>query len=89
MLAAANRSLSHECMSGGQASAPSGPALLPRDLNIFFSGRLRGSLGEVSAFGSGRDPRVLGSSPMSGSLLSGEPASPSPPCLCVLFLSLK
>ena len=32
---------------------------------------------KASAFGWGCDPRVLGSSPTSGSLLSGEPASPS------------
>ena len=32
---------------------------------------------KASAFGSGRDPRVLGSSPESGSLLLGEPASSS------------
>ena len=30
---------------------------------------------KASAFGSGRDPGVLGSSPASGSLLSEEPAS--------------
>ena len=30
---------------------------------------------KASAFSSGHDPRVLGSSPVSGSLLSGEPAS--------------
>ena len=32
----------------------------------------------MSVFGLGRDFRVLGSSPVSGSLFSGEPASPSP-----------
>ena len=32
---------------------------------------------KASAFGSGHDPRVLGSSPASGSLLSWEPASSS------------
>ena len=32
---------------------------------------------KASAFGSGRDPRVLGLSPTSGSLLNGEPASSS------------
>ena len=32
---------------------------------------------KASAFGSGHDPSVLGSSPTSGSLLSGDPASPS------------
>ena len=30
---------------------------------------------KASAFGSGHDPEVLGSSPELGSLLSGEPAS--------------
>ena len=38
------------------------------------------------------DPRVLGSSPILGSLLSGEPASPSPsatPPACALSLSLS
>ena len=32
----------------------------------------------LSAFGSGHDPGVWGSSPASGSLLIGESASPSP-----------
>ena len=37
---------------------------------------------KASAFGSGHDPRVLGSSPTSGSLLSREPASlPRSACL--------
>jgi len=52
-------------------------------------GCLRGSVGSASAFGSGHDPRVLGSSPTSGSLLRGEPASPSAcrsPWLCALSL---
>ena len=35
----------------------------------------------MAAFGSGHDLRVLGLSPMSGSLLSREPASPSVPYL--------
>ena len=51
-----------------------------------------GWLSEVSAFGSGQDLRVLGSSPMSGSLLNGESSSPSPsapPLACVLSLSLS
>ena len=34
-------------------------------------------------------PGVLGSSPALGSLLSGEPASPSPPHSCSLMLSLS
>ena len=56
-------------------------------------GLLGGSVGEASAFGSGHDLRVLGWNPESGSLLSGEPASPSPsaapcPSLCSLSLSL-
>jgi len=39
---------------------------------------------QASAFGSGHVPRVLGSSPASGSLLGGKPASPSPtPPACV------
>lgn len=33
-------------------------------------GRLGGSVGKASAFSSGEDPRVLGWSPVSGSLLS-------------------
>ena len=41
-------------------------------------GHLGGSVGEASAFGLSHDLRVLGSSPESGSLLSGESASPSP-----------
>jgi len=40
-------------------------------------GRLGGSVGWATAFGSGHDPGVPGSSPTSGSLLSGESASPS------------
>ncbi|XP_034511794.1 COMM domain-containing protein 10 isoform X1 [Ailuropoda melanoleuca] len=43
-----------------------------------FQGRLSSSVGEASAFGSDHDLRVLGSSPASGSLLSGESVSPSP-----------
>lgn len=44
-----------------------------------------------SAFSSGHDRRVLGSTPASGSLLCGKPASPSPSachssCLCSLSL---
>ena len=35
-------------------------------------GHLGGSVGEVSAFSSGHDLRILGSSPMSGSLISRE-----------------
>ena len=41
-------------------------------------GHLGGSVGQASAFGSGHDPRVHGSSPALGSLLSGELASSSP-----------
>ena len=47
---------------------------------------------KASAFSSGHDLRVLGSSPASGSLLSREPASPSlclPLCLLVISLSVK
>ena len=46
----------------------------------------------VSALGSGHDPRVLGSSPTLGSLLTGGSASlfPSaPPSACDLSLSNK
>jgi len=45
----------------------------------------------VSAFASGHDPGVLGSSPVLGSLLSGEPASPSAchSSCCVLSLTNK
>ena len=49
----------------------------------------------MSAFGSGQDLRVLGSSPTSASLLSGMPASPSamppacvPSSLCVFFCQI-
>ena len=42
-------------------------------------GHLGGSVSEASAFSSGHDLRVLGLSPSSGSLLSGESASPSAP----------
>ena len=42
------------------------------------TGRLSGSVGEASALGSGHDLKVLGSSPESGSLLSGESVCPSP-----------
>ena len=45
----------------------------------FPAGHLGGSVGGASAFSSGYDPGVLGSSPVWGSLLSGEPASPSLP----------
>ena len=55
---------------------------------------LDGSVGEAFAFGSGHDLRVLGLSPASGSLLSGESAFPSPsachsPRFCSLSLSNK
>ena len=44
----------------------------------------------VSAFGSGHDPRDLGSSPASGSPLSGKPAFPSPtPPACVPSLAVS
>ena len=38
---------------------------------------------KASAFGSGHDLRVLGSSPASGSLLGREPASSSPLSACL------
>ena len=41
-------------------------------------GCLGGLVGLASAFSSGHDPMVLGSSPASGFLLSGESVSPSP-----------
>ena len=50
-------------------------------------GHLGGSVGEISAFGSCPDPRVLESSPPSGSLLSGKSASPS--ALPALMISLS
>ena len=40
-------------------------------------GRLGGSVGWTTVFGSGHDPGVPGSSPTSGSQLHGESASPS------------
>ena len=57
-------------------------------LNCAFEGCLVAQLG---AFGSGHDPRVLGWSPMSGSLLREESASPSSsalPSVCALSLAL-
>ena len=56
-------------------------------------GHLGGSVGEVSALGSGHDPRVLRLSGMLGSLLSGDLASPLllalSMLLCALALSLS
>uniref|UniRef100_A0A452QX02 FERM, ARHGEF and pleckstrin domain-containing protein 2 n=1 Tax=Ursus americanus TaxID=9643 RepID=A0A452QX02_URSAM len=52
-------------------------------------GCLGGSIGEASAFGSSHDPRVLGWSPTSGSLLGRESASLPPPLWCSLWLSLS
>ena len=52
---------------------------------------LGGLISYVSAFSSGHDPRVLGLSDTLGSLLSGEPASPSPsatPPACALSFSV-
>ena len=55
---------------------------------IMLKGRLGDSVGWVSAFGLGHNPRVLGLSPASGSLLSRKPASPSPtPPACVPALT--
>ena len=54
-------------------------------------GRLGGSVGYTSAFGSGHDPRVPEWNPTLGSLLGRESASPSPsapPSVCVFSLSL-
>ena len=62
------------------------------DMKELILRHLGGSVGEVSAFGSDHDLRVLGSRPTSGSLLSGESASPSSsaaPPTCVLALSNK
>jgi len=50
-------------------------------------GRLGGSVGLASAFSSGHDRRVPGSSPTSGSLLSGGSASPSDPSPLMLSVS--
>ena len=52
-----------------------GCILYPSDLE----GRLDGSADEASVFSSGHDSEDLGSSPESGSLLSGESASASAP----------
>ena len=54
----------------------------------FMAGRLGGSVGEASAFGSGHDPGVPGLSPVSGFQLSGESATPFGPPPLVLALSL-
>ena len=54
-----------------------------------FLGLLDGSVVYIPAFS--HDPRVLGWSPKSDSLLSGEPASPAPsaaPLACALSLFL-
>ena len=52
-------------------------------LRSITKGRLGGSVDEVSAFGSGHDPEVLGWSPASGSLLNWESVSLShTPHLC-------
>ena len=60
--------------------------------NVLLFRDLGGSVGWVSVFSSGHDLQVVGSSPMVGSLLSGESASsPSAPpsTAAVLSLSLK
>ena len=49
--------------------------LLVKVLKIMVSECLGGLVGYTSAFGSGHDFRVLGSSSTLGSLLSGQPAS--------------
>ena len=61
---------------------------IARLIKKLWWGRLGCLVGEVSAFGSGHDPRVLGWSPTSGSLLSRQSASPSAPPLLLLSLSL-
>jgi len=53
-----------------------------------IQGRLGGSEHWASAFGSGHDPGVLGSSPASGFLLSGSLLLPLPLPLLVFPLSL-
>lgn len=53
---------------------------------------LDGSVGKMSAFTSGQDPKVLGRSLTLVSLLSGESASPSPnppACALSLYISLS
>ena len=55
--------------------------------NVTFRGASVAQWVKASAFSSGYGPRVLGSSPASGSLLSREPASLSlclPLCLLVI-----
>ena len=52
-------------------------------------GRLGGSVGEASAFSSGHDPRVLGSSPISGPCSVGSLLLSFPLPLCSLSLSLS
>ena len=58
------------------------PALL---VIIMLQGCLGGSVGSAFAFGSGHAHRVLGLSPASGSLPSGEFAAPSVLILSVSF----
>ena len=64
---------------------------LPLIIRLRGAWRLGSSGSWVSAFDSGHDPRVLGSSPMLGSLLNREPASPFPPIALALslFVSLS
>ena len=47
------------------------------DFKKYSLGRLGAQQDKASAFSPGHDPRVLGSSPASGFLLSREPASSS------------
>ena len=63
---------------------------------MYASGHLGGLVSNVTALGSGQDLKVLGWSPNSGSLLSGESASPSAPtftcarmCVYAFYLSLS
>ena len=74
-----------------QANNSTGCSLM--HLKVHIIGSPGGSVAEASAFGSGHDLRVLGSSPKSGSLLNGESASPpssaaSPACAVSVSLSL-
>ena len=67
----ANLGSEHFWPSGGY---PPGQSLLRKTTDRCVGG----SVSEASDFGSAHDLRILGSSPTSNSLLSGESASPSP-----------
>lgn len=64
----------------------------PYSIKTEEQGCLGGSVSYPSAFGLGHNRRALGSSPVLGSLISGEPASLSPyatPLTCALWLSIS